>query len=156
MSGKSWQQFEGALPDLAEVGRKLLYQGSDIASAFLATVDGNNGPRLHPIFPVIAEGELWLFIVNISLKYKDLVERGQFALHSQPIKEGAEEFYIRGNVELIEDEELKASIVAATDNRQGGSDFEALFRCRLLRILHTQWDGWGTSSAWPRYTKWRA
>jgi hypothetical protein len=72
-AGSSWGEFETASPALAGTGLRLLYQGSDLASAFLATVAPDGGPRVHPVFPVVSGGQLWLFIVNMSPKYRDLV-----------------------------------------------------------------------------------
>ncbi|MCZ6869697.1 MAG: pyridoxamine 5'-phosphate oxidase family protein [Gammaproteobacteria bacterium] len=155
-AGSSWGEFETASPALAGTGLRLLYQGSDLASAFLATVAPDGGPRVHPVFPVVSGGQLWLFIVNMSPKYRDLVRNGRFALHSFPLPEGGEEFYVRGRAEHIVDAAAKKEVVAATDGRQGNLDFEALFRCTLQSVLHTKWKDWGTKSTWPSYTKWRA
>ncbi len=155
-TGSSWGEFEAASPALADTGLRLLYQGSDLASAFLATLAPDGGPRVHPIFPVVADGELWLFIVNMSPKYRDLVRNGRFALHSFPLPEGGEEFYVRGRAEPIVDGVVKRQVVAATDGRQGNLDFEALFQCTLQSVLHTKWEDWGTASTSPSYTKWRS
>ncbi len=152
----SWTHLEASNKDLAEVGRRLLYQGSDIAAAFLATVAPDNGPRVHPVFPVLALGELWLFVVNSSPKYRDLIRTKWFALHSMPTPRGGEEFYIRGHAELIESPDTKAQVVAATNGRQGNMEFEALIQCSLLSVLYTKWDDWGTANAWPSYTKWHS
>ena len=46
----SWMHLEASNKDLAEIGHRLLYQGSDIAAAFLATLAPDNGPRVHPVF----------------------------------------------------------------------------------------------------------
>ena len=134
----------------------LYVTGSETASAFLATVAPDLGPRVHPVFPVLAFGQLWLFIVNMSPKYRDLIRNAWFALHTLPTRAGGEEFYVRGHASEIEDTELTGRVVLATDGRQGSSDFEALFRCTLQNALYTQWDRWGTAQAWPHYTKWQA
>lgn len=152
----SWKDFEASNQDLAGNGRRLLYQDSDIASAFLATTAPDNGPRVHPVFPVLALGELWLFIVNLSPKYRDLLRNGWFALHTMPTSAGGEEFYIRGHAEHIEAPDTKAAVVAATNGVQGGQEFEALMKCRLKSVLYTQWENWGTAETWPNYTKWQA
>ena len=91
-NGKRWIEFERESPDLAARGHELLYQGSETASAFLATVAPDQGPRVHPVFPVLAVGDLWLFIVNVSPKYRDLLRNQQFALHTLPPPAGGEEF----------------------------------------------------------------
>ena len=155
MNNNSWQHLEDADRDLAETGRRLFYQGSEIASAFLATTAPDGGPRVHPVFPVLALGELWLFVVNLSPKYRDLVRNGKFALHTMPTQFGGEEFYLRGQGEIINDADVKAQVVAATGGRQGSQEFEALVRCELSSVLYTRWDNWGTEEAWPNYIKWR-
>ena len=153
---KRWIDFEEECPELAASGHRLLYQDSQTASAFLATVAPDEGPRVHPIFPVVASGDLWFFIVNMSPKYRDLGWNARFALHSMPTPEGGEEFYVRGIATEVEDPAIRAEIVNATDGRQGGNDFEALFRCGLKSVLYTKWDGWGTPDTWPNHHKWNA
>lgn len=151
-----WHHFESVSADLAATGRRLLYQGNPNASAFLATVAADHAPRVHPVFPVIAAGELWLFIVNMSPKYRDLATNPQIALHAMPTAQGGEEFHLRGEAEEIYDAEKKAEIVAATGGRQGAHPFEALFRVRIHSALHTLWENWGTAQTWPNYRKWRS
>ena len=137
---KYWSEFASDSPDLADLGHTLLYQGSEIASAFLATVAPDRGPRVHPVFPVVALGDLWLFIVNMSPKYRDLDRNGLFALHTLPTINGGEEFYLRGIASEITDSATKDSVVSATNRRQGATDFEALFRYELKCVLHTKWE----------------
>ena len=153
---RRWSEFEKESPDLAARGRELLYQGSETASAFLATVAPDQGPRVHPVFPVLALEDLWLFIVNMSPKYRDLVRNQRFALHALPTPIGGEEFYVRGYAIEIIDAVTKANVVAATNHRQGGSQFEALFKCELKSVLYTGWDNWGTPETWPSFSKWVA
>jgi hypothetical protein len=153
-TSKHWSEFERESPEIAGKGRQLLYQDSETASAFLATVAPDQGPRVHPIFPVLASGDLWLFIVNMSPKYRDLTRNQQFALHSLPTAEGGEEFSVRGFAFEVTESQTKINVVQATSHRQGRSDFEALFQCQLQSVLYTKWENWGTSEAWPSYTKW--
>jgi len=152
--GAGWNEFERESPEVAAAGRRLFYQGNEIASAFLATVAPDGGPRVHPVCPVFADRELWLFIVDLSPKFRDLMRNGAYALHSFPLPEGGQEFHLRGRVEPVTDASRKSSIVASTGGRQGTLDFEALFRCSLQSALYTRWDNWGTASAWPQYAKW--
>lgn len=46
ISHVAWSQLEPSDPELAEMGRRLLYQGSNTASAFLATVAPGGCPEL--------------------------------------------------------------------------------------------------------------
>lgn len=150
----SWADLERSNPPLAAAGARLLYQGAEHASAFLATVGPGMVPRVHPVFPVLCDGALWLFIVAMSPKYRDLRRNGKFALHSFPAPEGGQEFHLRGSARERTDPGIKAIVSAATGHRQGTLDFEVLFECNLESALYTHWDGWGTEKAWPRYSRW--
>src|SRR3954471_22496991 len=91
----TWDEFAAAAPALAASGEGLLTQFGP-GLAFLATVRGDGGPRLHPICPVVVDGELWAFIITASPKCADLRRDGRFALHSFPAAETDDEFVITG------------------------------------------------------------
>lgn len=156
MRTTTWADFARSKPALAEAGARLLYAGRPIATAFLATVSPRNTPRLHPVSPLLVRGELWLFVVEMSPKYRDLVANRRFALHAQLPADGGEEFAVQGMAERVDDADLRANVVTASAGQQGTHVFEQLFRCRIATALHTRWDGWGTAAAWPTFTKWRA
>lgn len=122
--------------------------------AFLATVRQDGGPRVHPVMPVATTDGLYVFVVNLSYKYRDLLRDGRYALHSSPTSEGGEEFYLTGPVVEVPDRGVRAAVTAASGGRLGHNDFEALFELRIERALHTEWSNWGTAQAWPSYTKW--
>lgn len=44
---KRWADFARESPELADVGRDLLYQEFEFATAFLATVVPDQGPRIR-------------------------------------------------------------------------------------------------------------
>jgi hypothetical protein len=149
----SWGEFAALAPSLASTGQALLFQGK-VGYAFLGTVRRDGGPRMHPICPILAEGELWALIVNMGPKYRDLVRDPRVALHSFPTPAGGEEFYLAGRAHAETDPRVRATVVLASGGSLGGHDFEALFRFEIERVLHTHWDGWGTSQTWPIFTKW--
>ena len=151
-----WQDLVVAKPELAQTGSRLLYQDSETASGYLATVGPDSIPRVHPVYPVLALGSLWLFVVNLSPKYRDLRRSGYYALHSFPVPHGVEEFHIRGQVIEQRDSSLKEAVSQSTGNRQGKLPFEALFECSIASVLYTHWENWGTEDAWPNYEKWFA
>ncbi len=155
MPDTPWIELTRANPELAATGVRLLYQGGDTAAAFLATVATDTGPRVHPVYPVLAGDDLWLFIVNLSPKYRDLLSNPRCALHSLPTPDGGEEFYVRGRAFETPDDQLRSNVIAATGGRQGSHDFEALFRVSIDSVLYTRWEGWNTADAWPAYTHWR-
>ncbi len=150
-----WSRFEREAPEIASAGRRLLSpNGSGIA--FLATVRKDGGPRVHPVMPILAEGSLYVFVVNLGWKYRDLVRDGRYALHSSPNAEGGEEFYITGAARQSPDAAERAMVREACGGRLGGHDFEALFELGADRALHTKWENWGTAQTWPEYHKWAA
>lgn len=150
----SWAGFSTAAPALADAGMRLLRPTGD-GVAFLATVRRDGGPRVHPVMPVATADGLYVFVVNLSYKYRDLLRDGRYALHSSPGETG-EEFYITGPALPVTDPAVRAVVTGASGNRLGHNDFEALFELRVDRALHTTWSNWGTAQAWPSYAKWAA
>ena len=151
----AWAEFEHAEPELAGHGRRLLYH-TGTGMGFLATVRKDGGPRVHPICPILADGGLYAFIVNLGWKYRDLLRDGRFALHSFPTQAGGEEFYVTGGAEPRPDPGLRGRVIAATGGTLGTHEMEVLFEFLPERALYTKWEGWGTVSSWPTFTKWAA
>jgi hypothetical protein len=130
----SWQQFAKAEPEMAEHGRRLLMLGKDHGDfegglAYLATVRGDGGPRVHPISPVLHLGKLYAFILRTSPKRNDLLRDGRFALHSYPYPLSAdftdEEFYLSGRATLVENETIRRAVAEGCgDDVDAGDVFE--------------------------------
>lgn len=150
----SWARLANESPELAAAGERLLRGGQGIA--YLATVRKDGGPRVHPVAPVLAPGGLYVFVVNLGWKYRDLRRDGRYALHTSAAPEGGEEFYITGPAIGSNDAAERAAVRDASGGRLGGQDFEVLFRLEIERALHTLWEGWGTPQIWPSFTKWHA
>jgi len=150
----TWATFEAGAPAVAAAGRRLLAAGGGVA--YLATVRKDGGPRVHPVMPVLAPGGLYVFVVNLGWKYRDLRRDGRYALHTSPPDGGGEEFYITGPAVESNDPGERAIVRKACGGRLGGHEFEALFRLGVERALHTHWENWGTPNAWPRFEKWSA
>src|SRR2546428_5203516 len=98
----TWRDLEGADPDLAEVGASRL-QSSGVA--YLATVDPEGAPRVHPVTPIVGEGHLFVFMEPTSPKGADLKRGSRFALHSAVanMSGGGGEFVVRGIGRSIDD-----------------------------------------------------
>jgi hypothetical protein len=94
-----WGDFAALRPDLADAGRRLLYQYG-VGLAFLATTRRDGGPRVHPMCPLLTESDLYAFIVP-SPKRRDLHRDGRYALHSFPADENEDAFYLFGRAEPI-------------------------------------------------------
>jgi len=104
----TWGQFAAASADAAAAGRRLLYRG-EIGEALLATVRGDESPRLHPIWISIVEDRLYAFILA-SAKRGDLVRDGRYAMHSHIDPQSPSEFSIRGRARLVDDAEVRAAV----------------------------------------------
>ncbi|MDQ2727243.1 MAG: pyridoxamine 5'-phosphate oxidase family protein [Actinomycetota bacterium] len=97
----AWHELRSAEPELAGAGRELLYpHGAGLA--FLATVRSDGGPRLHPMWPLLTEDELFAFIIP-SPKQTDLRRDGRYALHSFPTEDNEDTFSVSGRARLEED-----------------------------------------------------
>jgi len=133
---------------LAATGRRLIYQYGP-GTGFLATVRPDGGPRLHPVCPVVTEGNLWLFIVP-SPKGADLERDGRYALHALLPDEVEEEFYVTGRARRVDDPGVRRQVVAAY--HAPVPDDHTLFALDVERVLHAAYCFRGD---WPpTYTRW--
>src|SRR5215208_4961408 len=109
-----WSAFAAQAPEMAEGGAQLLYQFGP-GLGYMATIRPDGGPRLHPMCPVLCDGELWAFILRQSPKGRDLVRDGRYALHAFGPVDVDDEFYVTGTVEQFEaDGAQRQRIIDAT------------------------------------------
>ncbi len=148
----TWEEFAAARPDLADVGKRLLYQYK-VGYAFLATVRKDGTPRLHPVCPALADGHLYVFVAE-SPKRKDLLRDARYALHTFPPEQGDEEFSASGRAEPVYDDQIRARVIAGYHRQP--HDSELLFELKLDRVLHTTWENWATPKSYPCRTWWKA
>jgi hypothetical protein len=146
----TWSTFEMAAPELAAAGQRLLYQFGP-GLGFLATVRPDGGPRLHPICPVVVDGELWAFILERSPKCRDLERDGRYALHSFPPVEKDDEFAVTGRVRRVDDATARSRVMEAT-SAQVGKDEEVLFALELETVLLAIYEARGVFP--PAYARW--
>lgn len=148
----SWQEFEEAAPAMAADGRRLLTQFGP-GLGFLATVRLDGGPRLHPICPVVAEGQLWAFVVATSPKCADLRRDGRFALHAFPPEEVDDEFVLHGRATPVvePDGDLRDRLAAATTAAVGRPD-EVLFALSVDSAMTATYAARGVFP--PAYATW--
>jgi hypothetical protein len=146
----TWAQFEAAKPTLAAAGRRLLYR-AETGEALLATVRGDDPPRIHPIWVGIAGGRLYAFILK-SAKRVDLERDGRYALHTHIDPTSPSEFSVRGRARMVD-------ALAARSEVGGGWYFEVddsyeLFEFNIeAAILGVRDD----ADEWPpRYQTWTA
>jgi hypothetical protein len=145
----SWADLEADAPELAETGRRLIHARGD-GEALLATVAGDDPPRLHPVNVDIVDGSLYVF-VGRSPKRADLEADGRFALHTHVDPAAPSEFSVRGRARLVDDVARREAVAAGWSFEP--DDSFALFELRLDSAL----TGVRGPDEWPpRYSTWRA
>lgn len=146
----TWAQFETAAPELAAEGRRLIYRG-DAGEMLLATVRGDEPPRIHPVNVAIVEGRLYAFILR-SAKRTDLERDGRYALHTHQDPAAPSEFAVRGRASAVESDDARSAASAAWSFEvdEAYTLFEFSIETALLGARDTA-DDWP-----PRYSSWSA
>ena len=154
----SWQDFAAQQPELARQGADLLYHFG-VGLAFLGTVRPDGGPRLHPMCPLLDGTGLYAFIVP-SPKQRDLHRDGRYAMHSFPLEDNEDAFYLSGIASHVRDPRVRDRLARQfTDERStfgvpppGGE--QHLFEFQLQMAMITRTTGHGDPG--PQHTIWRA
>ena len=150
----TWKEFAAAEPDLADVGRSLLFQFK-VGLAFLATVRRNGAPRLHPVCPVLSDNRLFVLIIPTSPKRHDLRRDGRYALQTFPQpKPGSDEFSIAGKAVGVDDPAVRAAILRDAKHMADASEIS--FELWIEHVMHTRWENVLTPQMRSVHRKWRA
>jgi hypothetical protein len=150
----TWTEFAAAEPDLADVGRSLLFQFK-VGLAFLATVRQDGAPRLHPVCPVLSSDRLFMLIIPTSPKRHDLLRDGRYALQTFPQpKPGSDEFYIAGKAVGVDDPAVRAAILR--DAKHMADPSEIVFELWIDHVMYTRWENVLTPQMCSVHQKWRA
>ena len=145
-----WADLEAAAPLLASEGRRLLYARGD-GEALLATVRGDDAPRIHPVNVGIVDGELLTFVIGASPKRRDLEADGRYAIHAHQDPAAPDELAIRGRAHLVTDAARRAAAAAVWPFEP--DDTYALFALDIEAAVL----GLRAADEWPpRYTRWTA
>ncbi len=154
----SWSDFKSQQPRLAEQGGELLYHFG-VGLAFLSTVRADGGPRVHPMCPLVTPHGLYAFIVP-SPKRRDLHRDGRYAMHTFPLEDNEDAFYLTGTARAAAAGDLRAELARQfADERSNlgvpapGEDQE-LFEFDVESAMLTLTTGHGDPE--PRHTIWRA
>jgi hypothetical protein len=145
-----WSTFEEREPRVAEIARRLLYRDGD-GEGLLATVRGDDAPRIHPVNVGVVDGHLYTFVQARSAKRRDMDEDGRFALHSYVDPERPDELMLRGRARVVEDAAIRSQVAADWFFRVSDSYplYELLIEHALL--------GERAKDEWPpRYSSWKA
>jgi hypothetical protein len=150
----TWKEFAAAEPNLADVGRSLLFQFK-VGLAFLATVRKDGAPRLHPVCPVLSSDRLFVLIIPTSPKRHDLLRDGRYALQTFPQpKPGSDEFYIAGKAVGVDDPAVRAAILR--DAKHMADPSEIAFELWIDHVMYTRWENVLTPQMCSVHQKWRA
>jgi hypothetical protein len=150
----TWKEFAAAEPDLADVGRSLLFQFK-VGLAFLATVRKDGAPRLHPVCLVLSSDRLFVLIIPTSPKRHDLLRDGRYALQTFPQpKPGSDEFYIAGKAVGVDDPAIRAAILR--DAKHMADPSEIVFELWIDHVMYTSWENVLTPQMCSVHQKWRA
>jgi hypothetical protein len=147
----TWAEFAAAAPEIASEGRRLIY-ATEGGKALLATVRGDDLPRIHPITVAIVDERLYAFIIARSPKKLDLELDGRYALHTHLDPAAPNEIALRGRARLVDARDARGRVAAgwafAADDSY--TLFEFSIESALLGVRPTA-DDWP-----PLYSSWRA
>ena len=150
----TWMEFENDAPDIAEAGKKLLYQFG-VGLAFLATIRKDGAPRLHPICPTVVDGHLYA-LIGPSPKRGDLKRDGRYALHTFPPVDVDDEFLVMGRAAFIEDKAIEEKVRNDCVSRGMTSTGDDLpFEFRIENVMHAKYPG-GHGTWPPKYSIWKS
>ncbi|MEO7118955.1 MAG: pyridoxamine 5'-phosphate oxidase family protein [Candidatus Limnocylindrales bacterium] len=143
-----WAGLEAATPEIAETGMRLLRaRGGDV---LLATVRGDELPRIHPVTATVVGRGLFAFVIVGSAKLRDLSEDGRYAISVQQDPAAPDEFALRGRARVVTDEVARAEVAGswAFEVDEGYALVEFLVDSALVGLRPTA-DDWP-----PRYQSW--
>jgi Pyridoxamine 5'-phosphate oxidase len=146
----SWANLEAAAPNIAAAGRRLIHARGD-GEALLATVRGDDLPRIHPVNVEIVDGKLYTFAIGRSPKRTDLEQDGRFALHTHQDPAAPSEVSLRGVARLVDDVHERDRVADGWAFSVDDSYvlFELAIRSALLGARETAEDWPPRYSAWP-------
>lgn len=145
----SWHTLEAGAPELAEFGARRL---TETGVAYLATVDENDAPRVHPVTPILAPGHLFVFMEPTSPKGSDLERGSRYALHCgvEDPDGGGGEFKVAGPARRVDDGAVRE--LATAHSSYAPADRYVLFELLVEDALSTVY---GDNGA-PIRERWRA
>lgn len=151
----TWDELKRTVPELEAFGRALLYQHG-VGLAYLATVGADGGPRVHPMFPLLAGSGIYAFIIP-SPKQRDLHRDGRYAMRSYPRDDDEDAFFLAGKAQAVDDDLRRAlSDQFVAERAQFGVPAPGrdhhLFEFHIGRCLATKTTGHGDPE--PQHLVW--
>ena len=144
----TWGEFKEAAPELAAFVESR-FQDAEVA--YIATVQPDGSPRVHPVTPIVGEGRLFLFMEPTSPKGQDLRRNPAYAMHSLVTDQNGTpgEFWIMGHAVRAVDSSTRAVAVAAA--AYDPADRYILFELSVQHAASTVYEG-----NEPLRRRWRA
>ena len=145
-----WHRLEEEALQLAAFGKARL----DGKVAYLATVQDNGWPRVHPVTPIIGGGKCFIFAEPESSKVRDLRANGRYALHCGMTDSSGSsgEFKMTGTAVEVVDEATRRLAESICSFRPSGSYL--LFELELAEVISISYRGgrpdrrrWSATSA---------
>ena len=129
----TWQQFAEADPNLAALGQA---QFARTGLALVGTLRRDGWPRISPVEPFIADGQLYLGMMLRSVKALDLLRDPRCVVHSTVSnRDGTEgEFKVYGRAVEVTDLEERARFADAVYDAVGYRLEEPEFHCFAIAI----------------------
>ena len=151
-SAVRWSEFAAEAPELAEIGRGLLWRADQGIAAILAT-ESPSGPHVAPVCPIFAatsgQADLYLLVGADTPKHRHLRGSGRYALHA-PVGADDLEFQIGGCAELVELAEMRAAVLGAIPF-PSFDPADPIYELLIERALGVSWAQPGV----PRKQVWR-
>lgn len=142
----TWAMLERDAPAIAAAGRDLFDQH---VLGYLATTRADGSPRVHPVVPIVAAGDLLVAIGDWSPKWRDLRRDPRCVLHALP---GArdDEFVLRCRAT-----EAPASIeIARAAARHAIHDDDHVIRLDIEQAEHGWWEHVGEPDTYAIRWRW--
>jgi hypothetical protein len=146
----SWSELDSQSPQVARLGKRLLQSS---AVAFLATVRPDGAPRVHPVCPVLWNGDLFVGLIDRTPKARDLRRDPRCVLHALP-GPGDCEFWVEAVAEPVS--EAVALRHAIENPRLKLPPGDTLFRLELRAAHATLFQPGEGNRPVPSRRHWRA
>jgi hypothetical protein len=147
-----WSEFEGAAPELAQSGRERF---GLTGVALIGTIRKDGSPRISPIEPFFAHGQLLLGMLWASKKALDLRRDARCVIHSVVSDvDGSEgEFKLRGQAIEVQDLESWQRYREVFAERWGLHTPEH-FHIFSVEIESVSFIGWEENGQWQIIKHW--
>jgi len=146
----TWGDFSTEQPEVAGWSRRIL---AKYGLAYLATLRFDGSPRIHPVCPIIAGGQLCVGLIRNSPKRADLDRDGRFSLHCLPGPRNAE-ILLTGTAHRLTSNEV-AALQKSAETNQLISDEPFWYRLDLGAVQWVTYDNKLKGRPLPTRASWQ-